>query len=134
VAVTHEDRDEVEFYVSHQDEISSLSKEFVDGWADGTVGIRETKTVKARRVNSILEEYFADVAPLFVSIDVEGLDLEILQDFDFTRWRPYLIQTEPSDHFIPQNSENMENFLISQGYMTICRTDVNIIAIDTRAL
>ena len=41
-------------------------------------------------VNKIVDEHFRG-APSIISIDTEGLDLEILKTFDFNRHRPPII-------------------------------------------
>ena len=50
-------------------------------------------TVRTRRLDSILTE--AGVGPLdFVTIDVEGHELSVLQGFDLDRWRPSIVIVE----------------------------------------
>ena len=124
----------INLYVSNQSELSSLDQRFVEEWRDGSVGVARVDKVPALRINKLLAEDFADESPLFLSIDVEGLDLEILQDWDWARWRPAIIQIEPSDHFHPDNSVSIIKYLRSQGYLIIASTDVNLIAIDIQCL
>lgn len=129
-AVTSEDVKEVEFFVSNLSELSSLSRDFVVDWQGGTVGMAEARKVPAKRANDLLETYFAKAAPVFLSVDVEGLDLDILQDIDWARWRPVIVQAEPSDHFAPGQSTAIITFMRAQGYVFVARTDVKLIFAD----
>lgn len=133
-AVTTKDVSEVEFYVSNLSELSSLSQKFVEEWQDGAVGLAEVRKVPAMRVNALLENHFADVAPVFLAVDVEGLDLEILKDVDWVRWRPVVVQAEPSDHFAPGQSTSIISFMHEQGYVLVARTTVNLIFTDRSVL
>ncbi len=133
-AVTNTEAEFVELYLSDQGEISSLDKDFVDAWNNGTVGLSEGRKVPARRINSILEEYFPFEAPAFMSIDVEGLDFGILSDFSFSRWRPYIIQAEPSEQFKQGNSNRISELLKRNGYLIVAVSDVNVIAVDANRL
>ena len=133
-AVANTDAEFVELFVSNQDEISSLSKDFVDAWQDGAVGMAGVQNVRARRINSLMEEHFPTEAPAFMSVDVEGLDYEILSDFAFSRWRPYIIQAEPSDQFDQGNSKRIADLLKRNGYIIVASSDVNIIAVDANRL
>lgn len=133
-AVTSEDVTEVDFFISNLSELSSLSREFVEDWQGGTVGVAEVRKVPAQRVNSLLQTHFADTAPVFMSVDIEGLDLDILQDVDWACWRPVIVQAEPSDHFAPNQSKAIANFMHAQGYVLIARTAVNLIFADRATL
>lgn len=133
-AVTTENVDEVDFFISNLSELSSLSRDFVETWQDGAVGIAEKRTVPARRVNNLLEEHFGATTPAFLSVDLEGLDLDILQDVDWKRWRPVVVQAEPSDHFVAKQSTAIASFMHAQGYVLVARTPVNLIFAERGAL
>ncbi|MGG5809871.1 FkbM family methyltransferase [Falsiroseomonas sp. CW058] len=126
--------DSIELYVSNQNELSSLDRDFVLQWRDGVVGEREVVTVPAIRVDDLLARHFPDRPPAFVSIDIEGLDLAVLRDLDFARFRPLVVQAEPSDHHHPGNTEAIARFLGSVGYVVVARTEVNLISIDAARL
>ena len=85
--------------------------------------------VPLKSINSILEEYFHS-CPNFISVDVEGLDLAILQSMDFIRFRPDVICVETIS-FSTNNSERKQEdisaFMHSKGYITYADTHVNTI-------
>ena len=129
-AIHASDAPSAELFVSNQNELTSLSREFVENWRDGVVGLNTVETVPACRMNALFDEFFRDAAPIYMSVDVESLDLELLRDLDWSRWRPAIVQAEPSEHFIKGNAEMIANFMQSLDYVAIARTEVNQIFID----
>ncbi|TCL00601.1 FkbM family methyltransferase [Shimia isoporae] len=133
-AVTNEDVNEVEFFISNQSELSSLSRSFVEEWQGGKVGLAEARTVPAMRVNALLEAHFSDNPPVFLAVDVEGMDLDILQDVDWVHWRPVVVQAEPSDHFVEGQSTSIIQYMHTKGYVLAARTEINLIFVDREEL
>ncbi|MGI9393976.1 MAG: glycosyltransferase, partial [Boseongicola sp.] len=78
--------------------------------------------------------YFPKGSPVFLAIDTEGLDLAILQDIDWTRWRPAVVQAEPSERFSPGAEKAMVRFMQQKDYILAARTDVNLIFVDRETL
>ena len=76
--------------------------------------------VPARTLDSILTEASAPQPIDFLSIDVEGHEIEVLRGFDFTRWQPRLILLE--DHV---GNLRKHRFLKSSGYRLVRRTGLN---------
>jgi FkbM family methyltransferase len=76
--------------------------------------------VLARTLDDILEEAEAPAPIDFVSIDVEGHEIEVLKGFDLRRWRPRLLLIE--DHV---TSLAVHRFLTRGGYRLIRRTGLN---------
>ncbi len=75
--------------------------------------------VKLRTLDSVLEE--AGVARIdFLSIDVEGLELEVLQGLTLEKYRPQLILLEDKHH-----SYNKYFYLRRHNYRRVKRTDLN---------
>nr|WP_209914517.1 FkbM family methyltransferase [Agrobacterium pusense] len=93
--------------------------------------MKDVITVQASRMNDVLEEFFSERAPLYLSIDTEGLDLDLLKDVDWDRWRPAVVQAEPSEHFIENNAELISQLLESKGYVLVAKTAVNLIFMDS---
>ena len=68
-----------------------------------------------------------DQEMIILSVDVEGYDLRLLQDIDFTQYRPFLIQVEPSEDYSPGSTKNIIDFLTDNNYNLVAETDVNLI-------
>jgi hypothetical protein len=79
-----------------------------------------TIMVPTRTLDSILEEAGAPTPIDFLSIDVEGHEVEALSGFDFARWQPYLLLVE--DHV---GSLRTHGFLKRSGYRLIRRLGFN---------
>ena len=120
----------VDFYISNQHELSSLNKNFVASWHDGNVGISETLRVPGMRINDLLQQYVGNKTVAYMSIDIEGLDYSVLSDMDFEKWRPIIIQTEPSENFTKGNADRIINLLDKNNYLLIGVTDVNFLFMD----
>ena len=76
--------------------------------------------VPVRTLDDILFEARAPVGFDFLSIDVEGHELEVLSGFDFARWRPRLVLLED---FVGNLSKH--RFLRAAGYRLVRRFDNN---------
>jgi FkbM family methyltransferase len=76
--------------------------------------------VPVRTLDSILEEAGSPAGFDFLSIDVEGHELDVLRGFDMARWRPRLIMIE--DH-VPDLSKH--RYLNASGYRIIRRYENN---------
>jgi FkbM family methyltransferase len=122
---------EIDFFVSPENEISSVDEKFVKVWKDSALGVKEKLRVKTVRINKLLE-MVANVDLQFVSIDVEGYDYNILVDIDYTKYRPFIIQIEPSDGYMSGNSDRIVSFLKSKDYVLVYSNFVNLIFMDKR--
>ena len=76
--------------------------------------------VPVRTLDSILEEAGSPAGFDFLSIDVEGHEIDVLRGFDIARWRPRLIMIE--DHVADLSKHR---YLISSGYRIIRRYENN---------
>ena len=79
-----------------------------------------TIDVSTRTLDDILVETGAPTPIDFVSIDVEGHEVEVLRGFDLARWRPRLLLVE--DHVTDLATHR---FLTRAGYRLIRRTGLN---------
>lgn len=123
-AAYDQDLQSIDFYISPDNEISSLDERFVQAWKN--LGVQERISVPTIRPNTLLSMVNgAEIVILIV--DVEGLDLRLLKDIDFNTYRPFIIEVEPSDGFAPGTGNAMMDFLHSKGYELVGETDVNLI-------
>lgn len=71
-------------------------------------------------INEVIEEYMAGVAPDYLSIDVEGHDLDVLKSLDLGRFKPKIICIEPSN-----KTHIFDEILIPYGYSLMAKTPDN---------
>lgn len=99
------------------------------------IKIADIRAVQMLNINSIIEKYFTG-SPNIISIDVEGLDLDILKSLDFSRFSPEILCVE-SITFSMSNTEekvhDIADFLQSKGYFAFGDSHINTIFCRTNA-
>jgi FkbM family methyltransferase len=117
--------------------LNTFSREEAERYqAYGTEQIERVIPVEIKTINQILEEYF-ESAPDFVSMDVEGMDLSVLNGFDFERFRPKVFCVETLTYREDGNEEKISelpNILRENGYLIYADTYINTIAVDRHEL
>jgi FkbM family methyltransferase len=83
--------------------------------------------VAVRTLDQVLIDAQAPSPIDFLSIDVEGHELDVVRGFDFERWRPRLILIE--DHVV---NRRLHDYLVSRGYRWMRRTGLNSWYVPTR--
>jgi len=116
--------------------LNTFSREEAERYqAYGTEQIERVIPVEIKTVNQVLGEYFESV-PDFVSIDVEGMDLSILKDFDFERFRPKVFCVETLTYTEDGGEEKiseLQSLLQQNDYLIYADTYINTIAVDRHA-
>lgn len=88
----------------------------------------ETVEVRCRTLDSILKENSVPVNFDFISIDIEGHEMEMFKGFTLTKWRPKLVLLE--DHV---TNHEKHNHMVGNGYQLILRTGLNSWYVPTAA-
>jgi len=92
------------------DEIISLKRNS----AQNDYKIIKTIPLESRKLSDIFEEYLPPGQEIdFLSVDVEGLDFEVLQSNDWHQFSPSIVLVE----ILPGKHSTIENFMLNQGYM-----------------
>ena len=77
-----------------------------------------------------MKQYFSP-HPNFISLDVEGLDLQILQSLDFEKFKPEVICVETITFGYMNNTEmkinEIADFMSTKGYSIYADTHINTI-------
>lgn len=93
----------------------------LDQSAVGRYDDPEPEVIATRTIDSILEE--ARVATLdFVSIDVEGHEIQALRGFTLSRWKPHVVIVEDNGDMA---STEVDMFMKEAGYYRFWRTGSN---------
>jgi FkbM family methyltransferase len=80
----------------------------------------EYAEVPCRTLDSILYHYKVPHGFDFLSIDIEGHEMEMFQGFSLSKWKPRLVLLE--DHVL---GHDQHRFMVAGGYQLIMRTGLN---------
>jgi FkbM family methyltransferase len=133
IGITYDDRKEADFYVFPIPALNTLSKEEADfREKNGSFKVQKVIKIPLKTINEIIEENF-DKAPDLISIDVEGIDLEVLKSLDFNKYRPLVICAETitySENRTERKITEILDFITSKGYFIYADTHINTIFVD----
>ncbi len=116
--------------------LNTFSKENATYWQEvghkdfGKIDILKTSLVKLNSVNHILKQYFVDAPPNLISLDIEGLDLQILKTINFDSCTSEVICVETLGYDDKQRTfkrNDIISYLQSKAYMVFADTRVNTI-------
>jgi FkbM family methyltransferase len=136
VGIGMKDTAEADYYIIRGDgQLNTFSKEQAD-WLVKKKGpemlVRSIK-VPLVNINLVIAQNF-DVAPNLLSVDTEGLDLEILRSLDFARYRPQVICAETLDPETGRPEEDILELLHAKNYSIRGATFVNTIFLANELL
>jgi FkbM family methyltransferase len=122
------------FYIMSATTLNTFSKEEAERYAlMGTFKIEQVVEIPVLSVNEIIAQNFDGATPDLISIDVEGLDQQIVESLDFILYRPIVICVETitfSDNFSGKKIDDIEKHLLSKGYFLYADTFINSIFVD----
>ena len=124
---------EMDFYILSDPTLSSFSKEeTTQATASGNIKVEAIKRIKLTTIEKVIDEYNKGIFPDFLSIDVEGLDLDILHSIPFNRFWPKVICAEAAEYSpigAGERKNELINFLVSKGYYEYANTNLNAIMV-----
>ncbi len=127
---------ELLYYIFNEPALNTFSKEEATK-KDGLRNFKviNTKKIKTFPLSSILEEYLPENIPVdFMSVDVEGLDLQVIQSNDWTRFRPQYILIEDLKRKDISNiikESILYKYLNELGYSLVAKTFNTLFFKDT---
>lgn len=133
IGVGMDHRTDADFYIMSSRTLNTFSKEEAERYQSyGSQKIERVLKLPLVPINAILEEHF-NPSPNFVSLDVEGLDLEILKSFNFSRFRPEVFCVETLTYTEDRTEEKITDIIdlmTDQGYSVYADTYINTIFVD----
>jgi FkbM family methyltransferase len=122
-----------EFFLLNPDTLNTFSKREVEQYKNFyNASIRDTVMVKTDTINNIINRYFKNGLDI-LSIDVEGLDFEIIKNIVFKRYRPKVICIESmiyGDGNTLTKSNKILKLMFENQYFIYADTFVNSIFVD----
>jgi FkbM family methyltransferase len=126
-------RESMPFYEMSADTLSTFSeleaRRYVAEFGEQIVRVAEVEMVTP---GEIIAQNFQG-PPDFVSLDVEGLELEILKAFDLSSTRPAVFCVETITYATDGTGKKLTNvieYLTEAGYMVYADTNINTIFVD----
>ncbi len=120
---------ELTFYAMDVPALNSFVKSEIDKYLQKGHTLRETIKVPIKTIKQVVDEYCGGTFPDLLTIDVEGMDLDILKSIDYKSTAPTIIcaeTTTPSGTTYVKVPE-VSTFLKTKGYMVYADTFINTI-------
>ncbi|WP_313638956.1 FkbM family methyltransferase [Paenibacillus sp.] len=133
VGITQEESNLL-FYVMDEKGLNTFSESIANKYVN-ELGRKIEKVIEVptMNINQVLSEYFLDGID-FVSIDTEGLEMEILTSIDFDKYRPisFCIETIQNGRDGFYKEKEIIEFLELHGYRVFADTFINTIFVDDK--
>jgi FkbM family methyltransferase len=124
---------EADYYRINEPSWNTFDKDVAEHYvrvSGGEKRIVEVVKMPLVNINEVLARHHGGVCPDFVSLDVEGLELDILKSLDWTRYRPKVVCVETLVAGTRRQKLDAANFLVEKGYAARGSTFVNTIFVD----
>lgn len=121
-----------EFYILDSSTLNTFSRDEAERYVQEGHEIISVVNIPLIEINSIIKESF-ELCPNFLSLDIEGMDLDILKAIDFTRFRPEIVCVETvtySRNNKESKIEEIPELMKSKGYMAYSDTYINTIFVE----
>lgn len=125
------------FYVMKTKTLNTFSKEEAERYQNHeNQKIERIIELPLLSVNTIINRHFKE-CPDLISLDVEGLDYDILTSIDFVKYRPNVICVETitySENSTQRKLTEISEYLIKNDYWIYADTFINTIFVDQKIM
>jgi len=122
----------LEFYKISASTLNTFSQESALDYEKKGYKVVKKLNIQVDTINNILQKYFEDRTPDFISIDVEGLDNEIVYSMDFKKFYPKVLCVETltfEEKGKGIKDHKIIDYLRSKGYFLYADTYINSILV-----
>lgn len=126
-----------DFYIMSEPTLNTFIKEEADRAIKehALYNIKEIKKLSIEPLNDILKKYWEGKFPDFMSLDVEGLDDQIIRSLTYETEKPKVICVETISFSYTGKgvkNEKIIDFLKSKDYILYADTNINSIFVDRK--
>lgn len=117
------------YYMFNEPALNTFDKAIADQ-RDGVRGykLENTVSIPTKSLSSILDSMALPGQIDFFSVDVEGLDLEVLKSNNWVKYRPKIIVAEAlTANLIGLETDVIAKYLMEQGYTPAIKTGCSVI-------
>ncbi len=122
-----------DFFIVNPPTLNSFSNtEIQKNILDGNCKLVEIKKIVTKTINTLISDNF-EHCPNLISLDIEGMDYDVLKTFDFTKFRPdvFCIETLTfSNERKGVKKHNILELMKDKGYIIYADTFINTIFIN----
>lgn len=128
--------DKADLYIMNYPGLNTFSKAEAEAHEKNKHGkIKQVIPVPLKTVEQVIDENFSGRSPVFINLDVEGLDEEILKTFPFHKYRPMIFCIETVHYTDDASSDKRTeifDLMHANGYKSFADTYLNTIFINTK--
>lgn len=120
----------LKFFVFDSKTLNTFCEEEAERYISLGYKLTDTLDIEVVGINTIFENYFLQNDLHFLSIDIEGLDYQILSEIEFEKFKPLIICIETITFAmsgIAKKDERIIDFLKTKGYHEFAFTGINSI-------
>jgi FkbM family methyltransferase len=112
------------YYAFEEPALNTIDEEGYKLHASNGSKLAFKKEIYTQRLDEILTKHLPqNQAISFMSVDVEGHDLQVLQSNDWNRFRPKIVLAEILlKHMDEVMNDNVHHYLIQQGYTLVAKS------------
>jgi FkbM family methyltransferase len=133
-AISDKETGEADFYIFNEPSLNTLSKEEADlRQQSGKYHIKETQKIQLLTIEKIIADHMNDTSPHLISLDVEGVDYDVLNAFDFVKYPVpvWVIETcEYSENHIKPKISSIIELMKTKSYFIYADTYINTIFVN----
>lgn len=115
--------EQILFHMS-ADTLNTINQEEAQRMAAKGYPVRRQEKVRVLTMNSLFEQHGL---PIFVSVDVEGHEMAVLDGWDMGKWRPPVLCFETLDFVSQTKVKPLIDRILAQGYQIYADTFLNTI-------
>jgi FkbM family methyltransferase len=121
---------ELTYYELDSPELNTFSKEHALHMQEKGHTIHRENILPVITINYIIETYFNNISPNVLFIDTEGMDFDLVNSIDFTKYKPEVLCVESVSYELDGSGEKdtkLIDLILSKGYMLYADTNINSI-------
>ena len=121
----------LKFYVFDDPTMNTFSETVKQEQVRAGRVLQQELQVEVQSINSVISRHFP-TGPNLVSLDTEGMDLAILETFDFATCRPEAFCIETLTNVDDRKMTEVIDFMLSKHYVVFADTFVNTIFVEQK--
>ncbi len=136
--VTFNEETNADFYIFEESAHNTLSKEEAEYRNKvSNFKLKQVLNIPLININKLIEEQFHGKSPNIISLDVEGVDFDILKTLDFSKYMPDIFCVETLKYPLDPKEwkrKDINEFMLSKGYIVYGDTYINTIFVRPELL